>query len=295
MKWPTKQGATSLGYQLHYAVDGDKARIILGVLVAPSEVTENRPMLDLLWRARFRWQLNLHQVTGDAKYGTAENIAGVEREGIRAYMALQRSGGKPNLFGRDDFIYEPNEDVYICPAGELLRPVGKKANNEEQQAGKEIFYRAKASSCKVCPLREKCTTNKQGRSLRRAPLEEHVDVVRAYRGSEPYEKALRKRRMWVEPLFGEAKQWHRLLSFRLRMLEKVNIEGLIVANGQNIKRLLAAKGRGPRDLAQEAALPLPQPTQLKRLEPARGECRAYRRRTQRWVAQGRPKDFSTGC
>jgi hypothetical protein len=43
-----KQGGTSLGYQVHYAVDGGKARIILGVLVTPSEVTENRPMLDLL-------------------------------------------------------------------------------------------------------------------------------------------------------------------------------------------------------------------------------------------------------
>jgi hypothetical protein len=74
MKWPTKQGGTSLGYQLHYAVDGGKARIILGVLVTPSEVTENRPMLDLLWRVRFRWRVHPRQVSGDAKYGTAENI-----------------------------------------------------------------------------------------------------------------------------------------------------------------------------------------------------------------------------
>ena len=51
------KGTTSLRYQVHYAVDGGKARIILGVLVTPSEVTENRPMLDLLWRARFRWRL----------------------------------------------------------------------------------------------------------------------------------------------------------------------------------------------------------------------------------------------
>jgi transposase len=51
MKWP-KKGATKLGYQVHYVVDGGKARIIVGVLVTPSEVTENRPMLDLLWRAR---------------------------------------------------------------------------------------------------------------------------------------------------------------------------------------------------------------------------------------------------
>jgi hypothetical protein len=56
MKWP-KKGGTTIGYQVHYAVDGGKARIILGVLVTPSEVTENRPMLDLLWRVRFRWRV----------------------------------------------------------------------------------------------------------------------------------------------------------------------------------------------------------------------------------------------
>lgn len=52
----TKNGS-HLGYQTHYVVDGGKSRIILGVLVAPSEVSENKPMLDLLWRARFRWKL----------------------------------------------------------------------------------------------------------------------------------------------------------------------------------------------------------------------------------------------
>jgi hypothetical protein len=52
-----KGGTTRLGYQTHYVVDGGKARLILGVLVTPSEVTENRPMLDLLWRAVFRWGL----------------------------------------------------------------------------------------------------------------------------------------------------------------------------------------------------------------------------------------------
>jgi hypothetical protein len=128
--------------------------------------------------------------------------------------------------------------------------------------------------------REVHNKKKQGRSLRRGPLEEYVDLVRAYRGSEPYEKALRKRRVWVEPLFGEAKQWHGLLSFRLRMLEKVNIEGLIVASGQNIKRLVAARGRGPQDLAQEAALPLPEPTHFTRFGCASQALRPYRRRSQ---------------
>ena len=110
-----------------------------------------------------------------------------------------------------------------------MRPLGKKAN--ENYIGRvTTYYRAKASSCKACQLRERCTSNKAGRNLRRGPLEEYVDRVRAYRGTEPYEKALRKRAVWVESLFGEAKEWHGMVRFRLRMLEKVNIEALLVAN-----------------------------------------------------------------
>jgi hypothetical protein len=274
MKWH-KKGGTSLGYQVHYAVDGGKARVILGVLVTPSEVTENRPMLDLLWRARFRWRLGLRQVTGDAKYGTAENVAAVEREGIRAYMALHRSGGKPHKFKRDDFFYDAQRDLYVCPAGEPLRPLGKKASEEhdDDAGGKAITYRAKASSCRACQLREQCTSNKAGRNLRRGPLEGYVDRVRAYRGTEPYEKALRKRGVWVEPLFGEAKEWHRMVRFRLRMLEKVNVEALMVAGGQNIKRLVSSHGRGPKSVAQVAALPLSEPLPLC----SRGRVRRRRR------------------
>jgi len=44
--------------------------------------------------------------------------------------------------------------------------------------------------------------------------------------------------VWVEPLFGEAKDFHRLRRFRLRGLHKVNIEGIMIAAGQNLKRLI---------------------------------------------------------
>src|SRR5215207_5437077 len=73
MRW--SGSARKLGYQTHYVVDGGKSRIILSVLVTPGEVTENRPMLDLLWRTVFRWKIRPHHVTGDGKYGTVENIA----------------------------------------------------------------------------------------------------------------------------------------------------------------------------------------------------------------------------
>jgi hypothetical protein len=99
-----------LGYQVHNVVDGGKARIILNALVTPSEVTENRPMLDLLWSTIFRWRIHPRQVTGDAKYGTRENVAGLERMGIRAYVAI------PNYFDfRDTGLFGPGHFRYEIP------------------------------------------------------------------------------------------------------------------------------------------------------------------------------------
>jgi Transposase domain (DUF772) len=50
-------GVLRLGYQDTYVTDGGRARIIVNVLVAPGEVTENQVMLDLLWHTCFRWKL----------------------------------------------------------------------------------------------------------------------------------------------------------------------------------------------------------------------------------------------
>jgi hypothetical protein len=61
-----------------------------------------------------------------------------------------------------------------------------------------------------------------------------------------YEKALHKRQVWVEPLFGEGKQWHGMRRFRFRGLWRVNIEALLMATGQNLKRLLQQRGWGCR-------------------------------------------------
>jgi DDE family transposase len=77
--------------------------------------------------------------------------------------------------------------------------------------------------------------------------------VRDYHATEPYAKAMRKRQVWVEPLFAEAKAWHGLRRFRLRGLEKVNGEALLIAAGQNLKRLLSQWGWGRRPFPSGAA------------------------------------------
>jgi len=104
-----------------------------------------------------------------------------------------------------------------------------------------IVYRANPTVCNACPVKSECTGSKSGRFIFRSFFQKQLDKAEAYRQTEAYQKAMRKRSMWVEPLFGEAKEFHRLRRFRLRRLLKVNIEGAMVAAGQNLKRLIKRK------------------------------------------------------
>ena len=64
---------------------------------------------------------------------------------------------------------------------------------------------------------------------------------------------MRKRSVWVEPLFAEGKDWHGMRRFRLRQLWRVNCEALMRATGQNLKRLLKQRGWGRRPWPEGAA------------------------------------------
>jgi len=250
-----------LGYQGHYLVDGGKARIIVGALATPGEVPEGRPALDLLWRARARWRLRLRQATGDKAYGTVEIIRALEEQGVRAYVLLPDHDHATPFFGKGAFAYDPLADTYICPDGATL-PFWRLDRTQHLR-----MYRAGAPTCAACPLRARCTTSPQGRTLSRHYDEEFRDRVRAYRDTEEdYHKARRKRSVWVEPLFAEAKDWHGLRRCRLRRLWRVNVQVLWTASGQNLKRLLAHRGWGRRPFPTALGLHLAPP------QPPRAAC-----------------------
>jgi hypothetical protein len=160
--------------------------------------------------------------------------------------------GRPD---RAAIRYDPDRDVYVCPHDqELQRYTGV----EEERV---IVYRANATSCNRCPLKARCTTSAQGRQVRRSFDEPYLDTVREYHQGEPYQKEMRKRKVWVEPPFAEAKQWHGLRRFRLRRLWRVTVEALLIPAGQNLKRLLSWRGWGKRPASGMAAtIPPPQET-----------------------------------
>ena len=193
---------------------------------------------------------------GESRYTSVHGVA-------------QKHDERGPLFGKNEFVYDAEKDLYICPQGETLRRQGLDYKE------RSIRYAARPSTCKACPLKTRCTkSKKKGRWIRRSFEEEYLERVRGYRDTEPYRKALRKRQVWVEPLFGEAKDWHGARRFRLRTLEKVNAEALLIASGQNVKRLFTFGHRGPRRPAQVAALrqPAPYPCELYSVRKHRRRC-----------------------
>jgi hypothetical protein len=120
----------------------------------------------------------------------------------------------------------------------------------------EVLYRADPMACNACPVKAECTASNHGRMVHRSFSEDYLDTVRSYHATEAYQKAMRKRKVWVEPLFAEAKEWHGLRRLRLRGLENANTQGLIAA-GQNLKRLLAATGWGRRHAPCGSLVALP--------------------------------------
>jgi len=239
---PMKAGGqrAARGYHDHYVVDGGRARLILHALVTPADMMENAPMLDQLRRVQFRWRLRLARVVADTTSGTVENIRALEDQGLRAYVPLPDFEARTPYFGSARFRYDGERDEYRCPHDQ---PLGRRATSQTEEL---VVYRAEAAICNACPLKARCTASEHGRTVRRSCHEASLERVRDDHTTAAYRRAMRKRKVWPEPLFAEAKQWHGLRQFRLRGLQKVNAEGLLVAAGQNLKRWLAATGWGRR-------------------------------------------------
>lgn len=176
--------------------------------------------------------------------------------GIRAYVPVPDWEHQRPYFGPGQFCYDAERDVYVCPQEQPLH------RYHVEYTQQKVEYRGDPAICNACPLKAQCTPSDHGRGVQRHFAEAYLERVRAYHQTPAYEKAMRKRKIWVEPLFAEVKDWHGLRRFRLRRLWRVNCEALLTAAGQNLKRLLSKRGWGRRPLPSGAALAIPTTTTL---------------------------------
>jgi hypothetical protein len=110
-------------------------------------------MLDLERWVCFRWSLFPQIAVGDTKYGTIANIAGLEQDGIRAYVPRSDYSHRSPFYLPEIFHYDRERDLFICPLGQEL-PLYKHSYTEL-----EDVYRADAATCNTCRVKTACTNS----------------------------------------------------------------------------------------------------------------------------------------
>ena len=135
-------------------------------------------------------------------------------------------------FGKDDFIYLPDQNAYRCPVGENLR---HRFTSVENGRTLHSYWTTK---CDACPLKTKCTTSKE-RHVRRW---EHQSVIEAMQQRLDAGDAMTIRRRTVEHPFCTLKAWMGHTHFLTRDLEKVKTEMSLCVLAYNINCSHTATG-----------------------------------------------------
>jgi hypothetical protein len=131
-------------------------------------------------------------IPADNNHFSEENFKACEGHGIEAVIPDQQyrnrlAGKTKNRYEPEDFAYNDGGNYYECPAGKKLEYKG--ISGPERSRGKT--YRAGATDCRKCPLKEKRTGRKKkppkrvsGRQLLVTESNEQGSRFRAMRARE---------------------------------------------------------------------------------------------------------------
>jgi transposase len=229
------KGKQKLQYKIHRSVD-EKNEIITATQVTPGAVSEAHQLLPLLSVHQENTQLSADTVVADAAYGTIENYIACGDLGINAHIPdlkdCQKKGGLRNgLFTDDAFLYDPEHNVYRCPAGKELKRRG--ANKKR----KTLIYKCSARVCDSCHLKNDCTPSKHGRSVHRHIRQRELDRMRLKSKSAASRADIRTRQHLMERSFARAVRFG-FKRARWRRLWRVGIQEYLTSAIQNIMVLL---------------------------------------------------------
>ena len=223
-----------LKYKVHQTIDAG-SRVILDTHVTTGAVHDSQPYLEQLQRIQ-RHEIHVREAVADRGYGSAAIIRCLQQQGIETYIPLWsgRVGNSKYLTG--NLVYEKENDRFRCPQGKYLTPNPAISENQKR-------YVSSSEDCRNCPQASTCPARTRGHSAQRFVLrsldQDLFEEVQA-KMRDPTFKQIRSERMWKsEGLFAEAKQNHNLSRAKYRGRPKVQIQALLSAIAQNVKRLVA--------------------------------------------------------
>jgi transposase len=229
------RGKPKLSYQVHRAVDG-RSEVITATETTSGDINEAHEMAPLLESHHFNTGIKADTVVADSKYGTVENFWVCHDRGVEAHRPdLQESMAKRmeklNIFSEGWFEYDGESDTYRCPAGHRLKPRSLHKSRQSRD------YAASKKVCGVCHLREQCTKNKSGWTIKRHLRQEELDRMREASRSARAKRDIKMRQHLMERSYARG-TWYGFDRARWRGLWRVEIQEYLIAAIQNIQVLL---------------------------------------------------------
>src|SRR6202158_193915 len=235
------RGPAFFAYSDNYLIDV-KFGIIMDVeasrAIRQAEVGAAKTMIE---RTEQRFDIKPERLAGDTAYGSGANLDWLVNEAKIAphIPVVDKSKREDGIFSREDFSFDKEHNVYICPAGKVLITTGKVATD-----GETLYYRARTRDCRSCPLKSQCCPKAPLRRIPRSIYEEARDVARTLAKTEAFDRSRRDRKR-VEMLFAHLKRIFRLGRLRLRGPCGAQFEFTLAAIAQNLRRLAKLVVRTP--------------------------------------------------
>jgi transposase len=155
------------------------------------------------------------EAVADKGYYSGEEIVVAEQAGIAVAVSKPNTSnaGAVGRFDTADFVYVPDGNTYICPAGERL------TYHFTSELDGKMMRSYWTTACETCPMNSKCTTGKE-RRVRRWEHEAILERVQKRLDDDPSKIPLRSKT--VEHPFGTIKTWMGATHFKMKTLEDEN-------------------------------------------------------------------------
>jgi transposase len=227
------RGSGVVGYNVQIAVDTEHH------LIVHHEVTnvgsDRSQLASTATAAKEVLGVETLEAVADRGYFNGEEIKACDDAGITVTLPKPMTSGAKSAgrFGKQDFVYKPEDDVYLCPAGEKLT---YRFTAEEHGQKLRRYW---ADACYTCPIKAQCTTGRE-RRISRWEHEAVVEDVQKRLDKNP--DAMRTRRETVEHPFGTMKMRMGATHFLCKTLPKVATEMAICVLTYNLTRVLNIVG-----------------------------------------------------
>jgi len=211
-------------------------------LIADFKVTQKPNDLgeldNMAIRAKKLFRNKAFEVLADKGYYQAKDLKKCAEKGITVYITKQTyaNGTNDQAFYSDQFKYDPERKVYICPGGKELYYA-----RERKKEGKIIGYEYRNyATCKKCEFKERCTKAKKGRTICRHADQDFLDRIDSQ--TKRNMKKYKLRQMIVEHPFGTIKRGWGAYFFLTKRKVSVSAEISLSFLAYNFKRAINILG-----------------------------------------------------